>query len=223
MNMKVLTVVIYSEYRDKELRPKPEYTSDIKGEVINRFTYLDIWLMDYEEEIRNGKLAPLAPFLLEMTTIPTEETVFMAKRMATHCPNDERRHLLLSLVALLAGRHFDKEHVKKWFIKEAKMIRTNTFIDDWLEEAEEKGREEGITEGIELGHQEGLTEGKLTTRREAILDLLGLRFDPPFSLYQQVEERLSEIDDLATLETIFVVAVRGETLSELQTALSEAT
>ncbi len=107
------------------------------------------------------------------------------------------------------------------------MIRTNTFIDDWLEEAQEKGREEGITEGIELGRQEGIKEGrqegKLTTRRKAILDLLNLRFDAPFSLYQQVEERLSEIDDLTTLETIFVAAVRGETLNDLQAALSEAT
>lgn len=83
--------------------------------MVNRFEYRAIWLMDYETQIRSGELAALAPFLLEIVDQPTEETVQTAKSLAATEPDSERRGLLLSLVALLAGRYFDREIVREMF------------------------------------------------------------------------------------------------------------
>jgi hypothetical protein len=147
MLMPVITVVIYSERRRKRSRPKPEYVIELGGRVVNRFQYLDLWLIDYIDQIRSGELAPLAPFLLEVSSKPTIATLRQARDLARRELDESRRGLLLSFVVLLAGRYFDKETLREMFREEAKMLRTQTFIDEWLDEAEKKGLEKGREKG----------------------------------------------------------------------------
>jgi hypothetical protein len=64
-------------------------------------------------------------------------------------------------------------------------------------------------------------EGALMARRQSILDALRLRFDPPISVYQQLERYLETITDEAQLEKLFAVAVRGENLADFQAAMRE--
>ena len=64
-------------------------------------------------------------------------------------------------------------------------------------------------------------EGALMGRRQSILDVLRLRFDPPISVYQQCERYLETITDEAQLEKLFAVAVRGENLADFQTVMGE--
>lgn len=64
-------------------------------------------------------------------------------------------------------------------------------------------------------------EGALMARRQSILDVLRLRFDPPISVYQQLERYLETITDAAQLEKLFAVAVRGENLADFQTVTRE--
>jgi predicted transposase YdaD len=149
-----------------------------------------------------------------MVTKPTEETVLMAKELALTEPNEERRGLLLSLVSLLAGRYFDKEQLKKWFLKEAKMIRTNTFIDDWLEEAEERGEQKGRQEG----EQQGYKKGEKTTQRRLLLRLLERRFGGvPVDLVLRTEKLLT-----TQLTRLFDLAVDAKSLDEIEQAMTLA-
>ena len=64
-------------------------------------------------------------------------------------------------------------------------------------------------------------EGALMARRQSILDVLRLRFDPPVSVYQQLERYLGTITDEAQLEKLLAVAVRGESVADFQTVMRE--
>jgi hypothetical protein len=64
-------------------------------------------------------------------------------------------------------------------------------------------------------------EGALMARRQSILDALRLRFDPPISVYQQLEQYLGTITDETQLKKLFAVAVRGENLADFQAAMKE--
>ena len=64
-------------------------------------------------------------------------------------------------------------------------------------------------------------EGALMARRQSILDVLRLRFDPPVSVYQQLERYLETITDEAQLEKLLAVAVRGESVADFQTVMRE--
>jgi hypothetical protein len=68
---------------------------------------------------------------------------------------------------------------------------------------------------------EATREGVLTARRQSILEALALRFDPPISVYQQIERYLETVTDEAQLEKLFAVAVRGENLADFQAAVQE--
>ena len=57
--------------------------------------------------------------------------------------------------------------------------------------------------------------------RQSILDVLRLRFDPPVSVYQQLERYLETITDEAQLEKLLAVAVRGENVADFQAAMRE--
>lgn len=211
MKMPVATLAIYSERRPPEQRPASEYTVRVGNQVVNRFEFPGLWLMDYEAQIRSGELAALAPFLLEIVARPTPETLQTAKSLAYHEPDQERRGLLLSLVALLAGRYFDKETIRKIFRQEAKMIRTNTFIDDWFEEAEQKGHEKGLQEGLQKGRYEGRQE----ERRALLLRLLEGRFGPvPVRLVLDIQELTTE-----QLSRLFDLALEASSLADLEQTL----
>jgi hypothetical protein len=48
-----------------------------------------------------------------------------------------------------------------------------------------------------------------------------LRFDPPVSVYQQLERYLGTIIDEAQLEKLLAVAVCGESVADFQAAVRE--
>ena len=64
-------------------------------------------------------------------------------------------------------------------------------------------------------------EGALMARRQSVLDVLRLRFDPPVSVYQQLERYLNTITDEAQLEKLLAVAVRGENVADFQATMRE--
>ena len=64
-------------------------------------------------------------------------------------------------------------------------------------------------------------EGALMARRQSVLDVLRLRFDPPVSVYKQLERYLETITDEAQLEKLLAVAVRGESVADFQAAMRE--
>jgi hypothetical protein len=78
-------------------------------------------------------------------------------------------------------------------------------------------REEGRTEG----RAEGRAEAALAARRRSILDVLVVRFDPPVSVYQQIERQLATITDEAHLAQLLAAAVRAESVADFQATMSQ--
>ena len=74
-------------------------------------------------------------------------------------------------------------------------------------------------EGREEGRAEARAEGALTARRRSILDVLAVRFDPPVSVYQQIERQLETITDEAQFAQLLAAAVRAESVADFQAAL----
>jgi hypothetical protein len=67
--------------------------------------------------------------------------------------------------------------------------------------------------------EESWHEGVLVTLRKIILDALVLRFDPPVSVYQQIEKRLAVITDEAQLELLFTAAIQAESIEAFQATM----
>jgi predicted transposase YdaD len=141
---------------------------------------------------------------MEILDEPTEATVRLARDLANREPDEERRALLLSFVVLLAARYFDRETIRRLFREEEKMIRTQTFIDEWLDDAEQKGRQEG--------HQEGRQEAI----SETLLQFLTYKFaNVPAELAQQLQT-LSAAD----LSSLFNLALTAQSLQEVEKAVA---
>jgi len=66
---------------------------------------------------------------------------------------------------------------------------------------------------------EARAEGSLMARRRDLLDILVLRFDPPASRYQHIEQRLLTISNETQLKTLLTAAVQSETISAFQNVM----
>ena len=78
------------------------------------------------------------------------------------------------------------------------------FMEKGFQKGLELGRTEGLelgrTEGLELGRTEGLELGNLTGRRNALLDILQLRFgEGAMSRYAEALGNIVDIDRLGEL------------------------
>ena len=125
----------------------------------------------------------------------------------------EQRSLLLSLVALLAGRYFDKAYLHQLFRKEVEMLRTNTFFDDWWLEAEQKGEKRGE----KIGEKKGFKKGTVATLREVILKLVESRFHTLSYFFVSSVNRLEKTD----LEQLLDLAFSAATLQEIESAVAK--
>ncbi|MDM8560511.1 AAA-like domain-containing protein, partial [Candidatus Parabeggiatoa sp. HSG14] len=75
-----------------------------------------------------------------------------------------------------------------------------------------------VPEALKLTTQ--ITQAELLTRCRDILDVLVLRFDPPSSLYRQVEQALLTLTDDAILKKLLAAAVQSEDMSTFQKILT---
>ena len=70
---------------------------------------------------------------------------------------------------------------------------------------------------------EGREEGALLARREAILDALVWRFDPPVATYRGIEKVLDQIMESAEIERLFAAVIQAASLADFQAQLPTAT
>jgi hypothetical protein len=154
-----------------------------------------LWTMPAEELVAVGRPALLA--LIGQTHIEAPEVLL--PQVVTHMRSvsniEMRGRLLTALVAL---------------ISQEEMI---AMVERLLEE-------DGLL--LDTPYLRRMrAEGALMARRQSILDALRLRFDPPISVYQQLEQYLGTITDETQLKKLFAVAVRGENLADFQAAMKE--
>ncbi len=87
-----------------------------------------------------------------------------------------------------------------------------TIAQQWIEE----GIEEGMEKGMEIGLQKGQEHGAIHATREAIFELLDVRFG---EISPSVAATLAEIQDLPRLKALHRQAAVAETLEEFKSEL----
>jgi len=90
------------------------------------------------------------------------------------------------------------------------------------EDGVEEGREEGREKGREKGREEGREEGMLISRRDAILDVLMLRFEPQLSQFRKIERYLSTLTEMEQLERLLTEAVQSKDVSAFQATMAQS-
>lgn len=66
-------------------------------------------------------------------------------------------------------------------------------------------------------------EGRQQARRETILEVLALRFDPAISVYREIENSVAKITDDPALDHFFTAAIKAATLADFQEILQQVT
>jgi hypothetical protein len=78
---------------------------------------------------------------------------------------------------------------------------------------------EELKQNDSLSITQARAEASLMARRRDLLDILVLRFDPPASRYQQIEQQLLTLSNQAQLKTLLAAAVQSETISAFQNVI----
>jgi hypothetical protein len=123
-----------------------------------------------------------------------------------------RQRLFTSLLALVEDQEWI-EMLEK-FVEEDDL----PFDSPFLRRIPERARAEAMAEGLAEGRAEGWAEGVLLSRRQDVLDVILWRFDPPASLYQQIQQMLAQINDPAVLASLHKTAVQADDFAQVQAA-----
>jgi predicted transposase YdaD len=176
-----------------------------------QYRVIRLWQMRAEELLAVGRPALLA--LVGQTQIATPETVLpdIVARMRSVPDTERRGRLLAALVALIPGEEMIA--MVERLIDREELLLDTPFLRRLREEARQEARQEG--------HQEGRQEGILVARRRSILDVLVVRFDPPVSVYQQIERRLDSIADEPLLAQLLAAAIRAESVADFQAVMGQ--
>lgn len=111
----------------------------------------------------------MAPLLVLFSERPSTDIVFEEKKLINEVKDVKERVDLLALAAMVAFRKFRRNLVEELFYKEYEMLKESNFIQEWVKEGWEKGREEGW----EKGREEGWREGRITTILTLLEKVLG--------------------------------------------------
>ncbi len=83
----------------------------------------------------------------------------------------------------------------------------------YLRRIRHEGHEEGLAVGKELGLLEGL--------REAVLEAITVRFNPPIVEYRQVSRQLTQLTRREQLQNLLTTALQAGTMAEFTAQLQE--
>jgi predicted transposase YdaD len=171
------------------------------------YRVIRLWQMDAEELLALGHPALLA--LVGQTRIVTPATILpdVVTRIQQLPDAELRRRALAAFVALLP----DEEMVA---MVERLIDHEDLLLDTpFLRRLREEARAEGQAQGLE--------EGMLVARRRSILDVLVVRFDPPGSVYRQLEQHLETITEESRLVDLLTMAIRAHSMAAFQAALEQ--
>jgi hypothetical protein len=152
--------------------------------------------------------------LIGQTRIEQPE-VIIPQVVATLKTDVEDHNLQTRLLASLLALTDDEEIVTMI----EKLSDSDELFSDtpFLRRVRDRARQEGLAEG----RAQARAEAARLARRNTILEILALRFDPPALIYRKIEKTLSGVNTDDALERLFVIAIQAQTLAEFETALQQ--
>lgn len=169
-----------------------------------RYQVIHLWQMRAQELMALERPALLP--LVGLTVIDDPPAVLPEVLHSIGSLPDEgiRGRLVMSLVTLLS----DEEMTKMI----ESLVEQEEFLVDspYIRRLRERTRREALAEGVH------------DTLRKGILNVLVWRFDPPVSIYQQIEDSLEPVTDEALLNDLLKSAVQSAELADFQQFLQAA-
>jgi len=163
------------------------------------YDVIHLWKLT-PEDLLNLKRPGLLPLIGQTRIENPEQMIPQVFEEIKAVPNEEARHrLLIELVALLTDERIID-------MVENLIEREEWVLDTPFLRRMRRQTEEALHKGLEEGRQQGRLEGRQYERRQSILDLMLLRYDPHASDYFQIEKTLSSIWSNETLVSIFKAA-----------------
>ncbi len=207
-NRDVVSLAVLADDR-KTWRPKRFHKTRWGCE--QRFTFPSVKLLDYakQEDTLNTSRNPFAFVVLAYL-----------KTRATRKHPDDRFQWKLRLFKLLYERGYNKQDILEltrfidWIMILPEELASR--FDKAIFQYEEEHRMQYITSFERHGIQKGVQQGQLQASREAVEDILQVRFDP---VPESIIEVLQAIDDVAELKQLHREAVTVSTLEEFQMML----
>jgi len=183
--------------------------SDGKVILSWRYRVIHLWKMKAEKLLKLNRPALLA--LIGQTQVDNPKKVLpqVVKRLRAVADDEMRGRLFTALLALMT----DQEMID---MIESMIARDNLLLDTPYIR---RWRDEGFKEGREDGRQEGFKEGVVMTRRRTLLEVLASRFEPPLPVYQEIEERVSTLNNEKKLKTLLTTAVQSEDLTAFKNVM----
>ena len=190
--------------------------SDGEACLVWRYTPIRLWQMDASELLALGSAAFLP--LVGQTQIREPAQVLPAVVESIHKVADElqRKRLMTALVNLLSDEEMIAmveqmiDSADELLLELPYMRRLQRRArEEALVEGRVEGRAEGRAEGIPLGEQKGILDGL----RQAVLNILVLRFDPSAKAYLQCQRQLEECVEREVLQRLLAAAVQSEDMA----------
>ena len=127
--------------------------------LTNVHTFHTILLWEHRDRILSGELAELAPLLTLCYARPSRRVLEEERRLILGIGRSRQEKAdLLGMAAAVGTRYFSQEVLREVFREEVQMLKETSFIEEWLQEREDKGKREGQDEGARKLATELLTE-----------------------------------------------------------------
>ncbi len=211
LDMPVMLVAFY--LRRGRSRSFPSSDILVRGSLTNQSEFSTIHLWMHLERIRSGELAELAPLLPLCVERPTRRILEEGRHLIRSAGFPLRKEIdLMALSAAIGTRYLTAQIVQEVFREDMEMIKSASFIEEWMSEREERGKIEGVT----LGRTEGLAEGRTDEARVLARILLAERFG---SVPEVLAERIQDGDE-AWCRLLLARLVNAASMDDLNSLLT---
>jgi hypothetical protein len=133
----VITVLVYLEKGRYQTFPNT-YERSV-GLFKNAYIFACVLLWEYKDRILSGEFKEFAPLLSLLVDNPQPSILEKAKELIAQFPDEEKRELM-GVAILVACRNFHDELVRQIFKEQLPMVKEISFVREWLEESEQKGK-----------------------------------------------------------------------------------
>jgi len=130
-----------------------------------------------------------------MSEHPDDAVLRKEKELIMLVQDEKERADLLSIAMTLAVHVVKESWVKEYFKEEMKMIKTADIVQEWIDEGIQKGVQQGIQQGVQQGIQQGVQQDA----RDAVIDILEMRFKV---VPKSIIKILNEISDPSVLKIL---------------------
>ena len=202
-----------------------------------QYQVVHLWKMtpQWLEQIGNPALLALAG--QTQLTEPSVELPQTLKQI-NRIENDTLRHEVAgAFMSLLPSKEIVKmmeaylEQEDDWVqqLPYLQMLRERAIkqghsegIQQGIQQGLQQGIQQGLQQGIQQGIQQGLQQGEALGLRNAILDIVGERFNPVWRDFQQFRKQLDTLTNSTTLQTILRQLLTSASMVEANAMLENA-